>query len=62
VYERANKHIRTILCLGLKPGESQLKQLILKTESGKISEAFRHLMQDFYLENTDVYKVKKQAN
>lgn len=62
VYERGNKHIRTILCLGLKPGESQLKQIVLKTETGEISEAFRQLMQDFYLENTDVYKAKKQAD
>jgi len=58
VYERDNKHIRTIICLGLIPLKPEIETLHLKTDSGSLTPEFRQLMQDFYLENTDVYKAK----
>ena len=58
VYERDNKHIRTVISLGLIPLKPEIETLHLKTDSGSLTPEFRQLMQDFYLENTDVYKAK----
>lgn len=62
IHHKKDHGIRQVICLTLHPCQCIEETLVLKTEDGHLTESFRQLMHDFYLENTDVYKAPKQPN
>ena len=62
INHKKDQSIRQVVCLTLHPCQCVEDTLVLKTKEGHLTESFRQLMQDFYLENTDVYKAPKQPN
>lgn len=62
IHHKKDQSIRQVLCLTLASCQCVEQTLVLKTEEGHTTESFRQLMDEFYLENSDVYKAPKQSN
>lgn len=61
VFNKPGKHFRTLLCLNRKTAQkTSWSDLLLNTKDGSRSEAFSRLMQAFYLENTEQYRLRSK--
>lgn len=60
IFNKPEKHYRDIVCFSTKAIDTQYHQLLLHDESGKKTDEFHRLMDDFYLEDTSIYKKNKQ--
>ncbi len=60
IFNKPEKHYRDIVCFSSKAFDTQYHQLLLHDESGKKTDEFHRLMDDFYLEDTSIYKKNKQ--